>query len=128
MKTKPSANRAKLKKLAKVMQFLHKPDCPTCRKARNIMKKRGYRLKPRDIWKDRLTAAELEKLIGHRDHTEFLNTKSKMYKQKRMKEEPPSRREAIGLMAKEPSLIRRPIIVAGGRVVVAFDESGRLRL
>jgi len=128
MKTKPRANRAKLKKLAKAVQFLHKPDCPTCRKARNIMKKRGYLLTFRDIWKERLTAAELEKLIGHRDHTEFLNTKSKMYKQKRMKEEQPSRREAISLMAKEPSLIRRPIVVAGGRVVVAFDESGRLRL
>jgi arsenate reductase-like glutaredoxin family protein len=92
------------------------------------MKKRGYRLRFRDIWKERLTAAELEKLIGHRDHTEFLNTKSELYKRKKMKEEPPSRREAINLMAKEPSLIRRPIIVAGGRVVVAFDESGRLRL
>ena len=27
-------------------------------------------------------------------------------------------------MAKEPNLIRRPIVVAGGRVVVGFDTKG----
>lgn len=45
-----------------------------------------------------------------------------------MREEPASRREAIRLMAKDPGLIRRPIVVAGGRVVVGFDEEGRARL
>jgi arsenate reductase-like glutaredoxin family protein len=70
---------------------------------------------------------ELEKLIGRRDHKEFLNTRSKVYRQHKMKEAPPSRREAISLMAKDPDLIRRPIIVAGGRVVLGFDEKGRVR-
>jgi arsenate reductase-like glutaredoxin family protein len=45
-----------------------------------------------------------------------------------MKENPPSRKEAIQLMAKEPNLIRRPVIVAGGRVVVGFDKDGIARL
>ena len=27
-------------------------------------------------------------------------------------------------MAKEPSLIRRPVVIAGGRVVLGFDEKG----
>jgi arsenate reductase-like glutaredoxin family protein len=41
-----------------------------------------------------------------------------------MKENPPSRGEAIRMMAREPNLIRRPVVVAGGRVVVGFDENG----
>jgi arsenate reductase-like glutaredoxin family protein len=41
-----------------------------------------------------------------------------------MKENPPSRSEAIRLMAAEPNLIRRPIVVAGGRVVIGFNEKG----
>jgi arsenate reductase-like glutaredoxin family protein len=41
-----------------------------------------------------------------------------------MKENPPSREKAIQMMAKEPNLIRRPVIVAGGRVVLGFDEKG----
>jgi arsenate reductase-like glutaredoxin family protein len=32
------------------------------------------------------------------------------------------------MMAREPNLIRRPVVVAGGRVVVGFDENGFARL
>ena len=49
----------------------------------------------RDLDKERLSAEELEKLIGDRDHTEFLNTRNELYREKKMKENPPSRDEAI---------------------------------
>jgi arsenate reductase-like glutaredoxin family protein len=75
-----------------------------------------------------LSAAEIEKLIGNRDHTEFLNPRNELYRRKKMKEKPPSRKEAIRMMAREPNLIRRPVIVAGGRVVVGFDENGIAKL
>lgn len=45
-----------------------------------------------------------------------------------MKEKPPSRAQAIRMMAKDPNLIRHPVIVAGGRVVIGFDEDGIARL
>ena len=128
MPKKSTAKTARAPKTGKVVRFLHKPGCTTCRKAQSAMKRRGYTLRFRDIWEEPLSAAELEKLIGPRNHTEFLNTRSEVYRRKKMKEEPPTRRQAITLMAKEPSLIRRPIIVAGGRVLVGFDEQGRVRL
>lgn len=124
-KAKP-AGRAR--KSGKVVQFIHKPSCTTCRKARNYLEKRGLQLYFRDLTKHRLSAAELEKLIGKRDYTEFLNTRHELFRKKKMKEKPPSRREAIRLMAQEPNLIRRPVVVAGGRVVVGFDENGMARL
>jgi arsenate reductase-like glutaredoxin family protein len=92
------------------------------------MERRGFQLYFRDLTKDRLSATELEKLIGPRDHTEFLNPRNELFRRKKMKENPPSRREAIQMMSKEPNLIRRPVIVAGGRVVVGFDERGIARL
>lgn len=92
------------------------------------MEKRGFQLYFRDLAKERLSAAELEKLIGSRDYTEFLNTHNELYRDKNMKENPPSRTEAIRLMAREPNLIRRPVVVAGGRVVIGFDEKGMARL
>jgi arsenate reductase-like glutaredoxin family protein len=82
----------------------------------------------RDLDKERLTADELEKLIGDRDHRDFLNTRNELYRRKNMKENPPSRAEAIRLMAKEPNLIRRPVILAGGCVVLGFDEEGIAKL
>ena len=115
------------KKPAKTIQFLHKPTCATCRKARRFMEKCGYRLNFRDLIKNRLTSAELQKLIGKHDHQNFLNPRSEIYRKKKMKDNPPSRREAVGMMAMNPDLIRRPVVVAGGRVVIGYDEKGMIR-
>src|SRR5579864_6691608 len=108
---------SRTKKPKKAVDFLHKSTCATCREARRFMERRGYLLRFRDLAKERLSAAELERLIGKHDHEDFLNTRSEIYRKKKMKDDPPSRREAIGLMAKNPDLIRRPVIVAGGRMV-----------
>ena len=112
----------------KKARFLHKPNCTTCRKARSFLEKRGFQLYFRDLAKERLSPAELEKLIGNRDYTEFLNSRNKLFRRKKMRENPPSRKDAIRMMAKEPNLIRRPVVVAGGRVVLGFDEEGIARL
>lgn len=130
MKSQTAAKRKPAAKArpGKVVQFLHKPNCTTCRKARSYMEKRGYQLYFRDLAKQRLSPEELEKLIGGRDYKEFLNTRNEVYREKNMKENPPSRKEAIKMMAEEPNLVRRPVIVAGGRVVVGFDEKGMARL
>ena len=85
------------------------------------MERRGFQLNFRDLAKERLTPTELEKLIGPRDHTEFLNTRNELYRRKKMKDHPPSRKEAIRLMAAEPNLIRRPVVIRGGRIVLGFD-------
>ena len=92
------------------------------------MEKRGFQLYFRDLAKERLSSAELEKLIGNRDYKEFLNSRNELFRRKNMRENPPSRKEAIRMMAEEPNLIRRPVVVAGGRVVVGFDEEGIARL
>jgi arsenate reductase (glutaredoxin) len=113
---------------ARRVKFLGKPGCTTCEKAQKFMENRGYQIEYRDLWKHPLSVAELEKLIGPRDHTEFLNKRSEAYREKNLAEKPPTRREAIRMMANEPRLIRRPVVVAGGRVVVGFDEKGMARL
>ena len=119
---------SKSSKAGKVVQFYHKPNCSTCREAKKFLENRGFQLYFRDLAKERMSPAELEKLIGKRDHTEFLNTRNETYREKDMKENPPSRKEAIKLMSQEPNLIRRPVVVAGGRVVVGFDKEGMARL
>jgi len=106
----------------KKVQFLQKPTCTTCRKARAYMEKHGFDLHFRNLDKERLSVVELENLIGDRDHRDFLNTRNELYRLKNMKEKPPSRADAIRMMVGEPNLIRRPVIVAGGRVVLGFDQ------
>ena len=45
-----------------------------------------------------------------------------------MKEHPPARDEALKLMAQEPNLIRRPIVIRGGQMVLGYDEEGLRKL
>ena len=123
-KPRTTKARSATRKRRKKVEFLQKPTCTTCRKARKYLERRGFELHFRNLDKDRLSVAELEKLIGRRDHEDFLNPRNELYRRKHMKEDPPSRGEAIRMMAREPNLIRRPVVVAGGRVVVGFDENG----
>lgn len=83
----------------------------------------GAELEFRDLGKERLTESELDELIGDRDHREFLNTRNELYRAREMKEHPPTRAEAIKLMAKEPNLIRRPIVLQGSQMILGLDEA-----
>ncbi len=88
----------------------------------------GVELESRDLDKQRLRETELEELIGDRDYKEFLNTRNELYRTRNMKEHPPSRAEAIKLMAKEPNLIRRPVVLRGSQMVLGFDEEAYRKL
>jgi arsenate reductase (glutaredoxin) len=88
----------------------------------------GAELESRDLDKQRLTEAEIEKLIGSRDYRKLLNTRNELYRSRNMKDHPPSRAEAIQLMAKEPNLIRRPIVIRGSQMVLGFDEEAYRKL
>jgi arsenate reductase len=76
----------------------------------------------RDLDKQRLSENELDKLIGDRDYKEFLNTRNELYRSRKMKLHPPTRSEAIKLMANEPNLIRRPVLIHGSQILLGFDE------
>jgi len=88
----------------------------------------GAELESRDLDKQRLSETELDELIADRDYREFLNTRNDLYRTRRMKEHPPSRAEAIKLMANEPNLIRRPVVLRGSRIVLGFDEEAYRKL
>lgn len=86
------------------------------------MQKKGLELELRDLTKERLTADELERLIDDRDYRMFLNPRHELYRKMNMAEKPPARLEAIRLMAREPGLIRRPVVIRGQKLVLGYDE------
>jgi len=83
---------------------------------------RKIELELRDLDKQRLTEQELDALIGERDYREFLNPRNELYRKRDMKNRPPSRAEALKLMAAEPNLIRRPVVIAGKQIILGYDE------
>jgi Spx/MgsR family transcriptional regulator len=110
------------------IKFLQKPSCTSCRRAKAFLEKHKVELDLRDLGKDRLSVDELDKLIGKRDHRMFLNTRNELYRTKKMKENPPSREETLKLMAAEPNLIRRPVVLRGSNLVLGYDEEALKRI
>jgi len=88
----------------------------------------GAELELRDLAKDRLTVAELDKLVGDRDYRLFLNTRNELYRERNMKDNPPSRADALKMMAAEPNLIRRPVVISGKQIVLGYDEEALKKL
>jgi arsenate reductase len=75
-----------------------------------------------------LSVEELDKLIGKRDYRQFLNSRNELYRERGMADNPPTRPEALRLMSENPNLIRRPIIIKGGRMLLGFDEEALAKL
>jgi arsenate reductase (glutaredoxin) len=110
------------------VKFLQKPSCTTCRKAKAFLEKRKVALDLRDLGKERMTVEELDALIGKRDYRMFLNTRNELYRVRKMGQNPPSREEALQLMAGEPNLIRRPVVLRGSDLVLGYDEEALKRI
>jgi Spx/MgsR family transcriptional regulator len=110
------------------IQFLQKPGCTTCRRAKAYLEKLGAELELRDLGREKLTEAEIQHLIGDRDYKLFLNARNQTYRARKMKINPPTRTEAIRLIAREPNLIRRPVVVRGSTIVLGYDEDAYNRL
>jgi arsenate reductase-like glutaredoxin family protein len=89
---------------------------------------KGAELDEHDLGKHRLTVEQLDTLIGKRNYIDFLNTRNELYRARKMKLNPPTREEALKLMATEPNLIRRPIVLRGGQMVLGNDVEALSKL
>lgn len=72
--------------------------------------------------KDVFSVQELKDLIEKIPLQEILNKKGVVYKERREELEGLNDDQLLEEMAKEPKLIRRPIIIKGDEVIVGYDE------
>jgi arsenate reductase-like glutaredoxin family protein len=76
----------------------------------------------RDYAKNPLDAGELRDLFKGRDPRDFLNPKSPTFKAMGLHGKTLTAEHAIKLMAQEPNLIKRPLIIAGREIIAGFDR------
>ena len=87
------------------------------------MQAKKVNLEEREYGKNPLTEAELKEIIGDEPIEKFLNTRTPLYREKNMKQKPPSKDEAIKLMVKDPNLLKRPVIIKGKKRLTGFNEA-----
>jgi arsenate reductase-like glutaredoxin family protein len=80
----------------------------------------------RDYAKNPLDLTELKDLFKGRDPRDFLSTKSPAFKALGLRGKTLTAEQALKLMAQEPNLIRRPLVVVG-REIIAGLERDRLK-
>jgi arsenate reductase-like glutaredoxin family protein len=82
----------------------------------------GAELDERDYAKSPLSAAELKDLFAGRDPRDFLSTRSPTFKAMGLAGKSLTPAQTIALMAKDPNLIKRPLVIAGKEIIAGFDR------
>jgi len=77
----------------------------------------------REYGKNPFTEKELRDIIGDDPIERFLNTRTPLYRERNMKQRPPSKDEAIKLMLKDSNLLKRPVMIKGKRKLTGFSEA-----
>ncbi len=109
------------------MLFVEYPKCTTCQKARKWLEANKITFLSRHIKEENPTAEELRiwQECSGLPLKKFFNTSGMLYKELRLKDKLPkmSDEEQIALLASDGMLVKRPILVGDGFVLVGFRES-----
>ena len=96
------------------MTFLCYSKCSTCKKAQKWLEQRGVAYTERPI--KEASGLPLKK---------FFNTSGQLYKALQLKDKLPamSEEEQLALLATDGMLVKRPILIGDGFVLVGFQEA-----
>ncbi len=76
----------------------------------------------REYGKTPFSEKELREIIGDSPIELFLSTRTALYKERNMKQKPPSKEEAIKLMLQDANLLKRPVFIKGKKKLTGFKE------
>jgi arsenate reductase-like glutaredoxin family protein len=109
--------------------FYWKSTCSTCRDARNALRARGLEAREVNYAKAALAPEVVEAIVmAAGSVTAVLNGRHAIAKEKGWAATPPSAGEFARAVEKEPNLLRRPILLVGGKAIVGFDREAYARL
>ncbi|CDD10998.1 transcriptional regulator Spx/MgsR family [Phascolarctobacterium succinatutens CAG:287] len=109
------------------MLFVCYPKCSTCKKAEQYLQAKGLSFTVRDIKTDNPTVDELR--TWHEASglplKRFFNTSGILYKQLGLKDKLPtmSEDEQLELLASDGMLVKRPLVIYDGGVLVGFKQA-----
>ena len=110
-----------------MIKFICYPKCTTCQKAKKWLDDNNIEYELRDIKLDNPTSEELSEWYKKSalPLKKFFNTSGLLYKSMELKSKLPMMTddEMITLLASDGMLVKRPLLIGDGFVLVGFKES-----
>ena len=107
-------------------RFYQYPKCSTCRNAQKWLEARKVKLESTDITLVPPSKNELKAILkaSGKKVTDLLNKRGEQYRLLNMKEKVKtlSEDQILDLLAKNGRLIKRPLLVEGGKATIGFKE------
>ena len=108
------------------MIFLEYPKCTTCKKAKKWLDDHGVAYEDRNIKEQNPTAEEMKdwRAQSGQPLRKFFNTSGMLYREYELKDKLPNmtEEEMLNLLASDGMLVKRPLLIADGNVLIGFKE------
>lgn len=100
------------------------PSCTSCRKAKAWLKEHDISFKERNIFANPLNKEEIMQVLRMTENgtEEIISTRSRTFQNLKINLDDLSIDQLIDLVEKNPSLLRRPIIMDDRRLQVGYNE------
>lgn len=100
------------------------PSCTSCRKAKAWLEKNDIPYKERNIFSKPLTKKEILQVLRMTENgtEEIISTRSNTFQQLKINLDDLTIDELLNLIEKNPTLLRRPIIMDDRRLQVGYNE------
>ncbi len=107
------------------VQMFELPGCTSCRHAAAWLHTQGVPYERRHVWNEHPTRAELTALAARLPGgaQALLSRRSRRFRELGLEGREFTEDGLLDLLAREPRLLRRPIIFDGQRVIVGFDRA-----
>ncbi|MDR0921248.1 MAG: transcriptional regulator Spx [Lactobacillales bacterium] len=107
-----------------MLTLYYSPSCTSCRKAKAWLIEHKIDFEERNIFATPLNAEELRGLLQLTENgtEDLISTRSKVFQKLDIDFDDLSMSELLELIQKHPSLLRRPMISDGKRLLIGFNE------
>lgn len=99
--------------------------CTSCRKTIAQLTESGVAFTSRDYFRERFTREELQSVLKRAGlkPSDVLSTRSQAYTEKDLASKDLSENDILDLILEEPRLLKRPLVIGNGKVVVGHNEA-----
>ena len=90
---------------------------------KEFLSQKNIEINEHDLFKNPFNQSEIEELLQGKPASEMFNFRSPSFKKLGLERDKLNDNELVGLMLKEPRLVRRPVVRINGKVYFSADKS-----